>query len=168
MKIKVNEKTYSNCTLSFNMERGEAVLIIQTDESIGSIAGIFDGKDTIRAFDDNNIETGVWYVHQLVSIYENYESRTPESPREVCVALKASALNTEAEAALGNSIDENMEAILELAGLISDMDEANIRINNLEGIIEGIPKDIVDRFAAINNLYNALADRVAKLENKEN
>lgn len=166
MRITVNDTTFNDSTWTFNYERGEASLVIKTDMSISEIADAFDGDDTIRAYDDNDQVTGVWYVHSLMGIYENYESRTLGEPREVVVSIKASALTTEAEQALGNGIDENMEAILELAGLIAEMDDANIRINNIEGILEGIPKDIVQRFEAIGNAYNALADRVARLENK--
>lgn len=166
MKITVNDITFNDSTWTFNYERGEASLIIKTDMSISEIATAFDGGDTIRAYDDNDQETGVWYVHSLLGIYENYESHTQEEPRKVVVNINASALTTEAEQALGNGIDENMEAILELAGLIADMDDANIRINNIEGVLEGIPKNIVQRFETIGNAYNALADRVARLENK--
>lgn len=168
MKITVNEKTYNDSTWMFNAERGEAALILKTNESISEVASAFDGNDTIHAFDDNDVETGVWYVKSVISIYQNYESHTPEESRQVVVNIKATALTTEAEEALGSGIDENMEAIMELAGLIADMDDANIRINNIEGILEGIPKNITEQFGNVSDWYNALADRVAALENKMN
>lgn len=166
MKIVVNEKVYPNCRLGFNMERGEAVLGIQTDESISEIASVFDGDDTIHAFDDNDVETGVWYVSSVISIYQNYESHAPEEPREVVVSMKASALTAEAEQALGSSIDENMEAILELGGLIADMTDVQLEIERIKGELDGIPKDLVQRFETIDNRFTSLADRVARLENK--
>ena len=166
MKIVVNEVTFANSTWSFDHERGVASLIITTNDSLGEIASAFDGDDTIRAYDNNDIETGVWYVHSLVGIYEDYSSHTAEDPRKVIVMLKASALTTEAEESLGASIDETSDAIMELAELIADMDEANVRINNIEGVLEGIPKDIVAHFGQIESAYNALADRIARLENK--
>lgn len=168
MKITVNEKTYNDSTWAFNVERGEAALILKTDETIGEVASTFDGNDTIHAFDDNDVETGVWYVKSVISIYQNYESHTPEEPREVIVNIKATALTAEAEEALGSDINENSDAILELANLIADMDDANVRINNIEGVLEGIPKDIVERFGDLGDRYNALADRIAALENKAN
>lgn len=166
MKIIVNEKVYQDSQLLFNMERGETVLIIPTDESISEIASVFDGDDTIHAFDDNDVETGVWYVSNVISIYQNYESRTPEEPREVVVSMKASALTAEAEAALGSSIDENMEAILELGELIADMTDVKMTIERIREELDSIPKDLVQRFANIDDTYSTLADRVARLENK--
>lgn len=168
MKIVVNETVFNDSTWSFNHERGEASLAISSDASISEIAAVFDGDDTIRAYDDNDNETGVWYVHSLLGVYETYGTISPEDPhpRMVVVTIKASALTTEAEESLNCGIDENMEAILELAGLIADMGEADTRITRIEGVLEGIPNDLVARFDAINNAYNALADRVARLENK--
>lgn len=166
MKIQVNETTYNEATWSFDHERGTAALLLQTDDSLSTIAANFDGDDTIHAFDDNDNETGVWYVTQLLSITENWESHPPEEPRVVIVSVKATSLSTDAEQALGDSIDENMEAILELGGLIADMEEAHTRMNNLEARLDRIPKNISERFAEFDNLYNALADRVAMLENE--
>lgn len=165
MYIKVNDIVFNDSVWNFNMERGEASLTLNTDDSIANIASIFDGDDVIRAYDDNDNETGVWYVHHVMSIYVNYESKTPEEPRQVVVSIKASALTTEAEAALGGDINQNMEAILELAELISDLKDFEARISLLEGKVDGIPNDLVSRFSSINDIYNALADRVAKLEN---
>ena len=166
MKIVVNEKVYQNCNLGFNMERGEAVLSIKTDESISEIASVFDGDDTIHAFDDNDVETGVWYVTTVIGIYQNYESRTPEEPREVIVSMKASALTTEAEEALGSSIDENMEAILELGALVADMTDVQLELERVKEELNSIPKDLVQRFESIDIAFCSLADRIARLENK--
>jgi len=166
MYIKVNETVFNDVTWSFDHERGTAALLLKTNDSISSIAALFDGDDTVKAYDDNDIETGVWYVTQLLSIYQNYESRTPDEPREVVVALKATSLSAEAEQSINTSIEEANDALIELASLIEDMEEANIAINRIDGILEGIPRDIVERFDAMNNAYNDLADRVARLENR--
>lgn len=166
MKIVVNETTYNDATWSFNHERGTAALLLKTDDSIGTIAANFDGDDTIRAYDDSDNETGVWYVTQLLSVTENWESHTPDEPREVIVSIKATSLSTEAEQALGDSIDENMEAILELGGLIADMEEAHTRMNNLEARLDRLPANVQAQIDELNNRYNALADRVAALENE--
>ena len=166
MKIMVNEKTYNDSLWTFNVERGEASLFIKTNETIGEVAGTFDGDDTIRAFDDNNVETGVWYVHNLLGIYENYESHAPEDPRVVVVTLKASALTTEAEEAINSSIDENIDAIMEIAEMIANVEDVSLEIERIKDRLDGFPADIVERLDAINSTYNALADRVARLENK--
>jgi DNA-binding transcriptional regulator YbjK len=166
MYIKVNETVFNDVTWSFDHERGTAALLLKTNDSISSIAALFDGDDTVKAYDDNDIETGVWYVTQLLSIYQNYESRTPDEPREVVVSLKATSLSAEAEQSINTSIEEANDALIELASLIEDMEEANIAINRIDGVLEGIPRDIVERFDAMNNAYNELADRVARLENR--
>lgn len=166
MYIKVNEVTYNDATWSFDHERGTASLLLKTNDPISSIAANFDGDDTVKAYDDNDNETGIWYVTQLLSIYQNYESRTPEEPREVVVSLKATSLSTEAEQSLNEGLEEANDALIELAALIEDMEEANIEINKIKGVLDGIPRDIVARFDAMNNNYNILADRVARLENR--
>lgn len=166
MYIKVNESIFNDAIWSFDHERGTAALLLKTNDSISSIAAIFDGNDTVKAYDDNDNETGIWYVTQLLSIYQNYESRTAEEPREVVVSLKATSLSTEAEESINTSIEEANDALIELAGLIEDMEEANIEINKIKGVLDGIPKDIINRFTSMNNAYNLLADRVARLENK--
>jgi predicted nuclease with TOPRIM domain len=83
----------------------------------------------------------------------------------VIVSVKATSLSTEAEQALEDDIDENTEAILELGGLIADMDEAHTRMNNLEARLDRLPANVQDQINELNNRYNALADRVAALEN---
>lgn len=166
MYVKVNDVTYNDATWSFDHERGTASLLLKTNDSISSIAANFDGNDTVKAYDDNDNETGIWYVTQLLSIYQNYESRTPEESREVVVSLKATSLSTEAEQSLNEGLEEANDALIELASLIEDMEEANIQINQIKGVLDGIPRDIVARFDSMNSKYNALADRVAKLENK--
>ena len=164
MKIKVNEKTYNDSTWQYN-ERGEACLLIKTDESIGEIASTFDGNDVIRAFDDGNEETGRWFVHTLVGIYENPASHATET-REVIVSMKITTLTDNAEAKINNSIEENTDAVIEIAGMVADMEDVNLEINQIKATLDGIPKNIVDMIDNINNTYNTLADRVARLENK--
>lgn len=165
MKIMVNEKTYNDSSWSYN-ERGEASLLIKTDETISEIASTFDGNDVIHAFDDNDVETGSWFVHTLLAIYESYESHPEGEPRVVVLTLKITALTEAAEETINNSIDENVDAIIEIAEMVADMEDAQVQINEIKGILEGIPNDLVARFNAVNNAYNALADRVARLENQ--
>lgn len=162
MKISINKKTYNDSSWSFDHASGIAALILSTDETIAEVASTFNGDDTIHAYNDNDVETGTWYVYQVTAVYERDKN---EGSRAIIVNMKASALSTVAEEELGESIEENTEAIIELGGLIADMDDANIRINNIEGVLEGIPKDITIHFGEIETLYNALADRVAQLEN---
>ena len=165
MKIMVNDKTYTDSQWSFNMERGESVLILTTAESISEVASAFDGDDTISVYDDNDVEICEWHVHTLLGIYEDYRSHTQDEARKVYVTLVATALTANSEEMLSENIDENMEAILELGELIADMDDANLEIEKIKAELLGIPKDIIARFDAINNVYNDLADRVSRLEN---
>ena len=165
MKIIIGNAEYTDAMFAYNNENGQTVLTLKTNDSIGTIAALFDGDDIVHVYDDNDVETGIWYVHHVMSIYQNFESRTEEEPREVIVCIKASSLSAEAEAALGGDINQNMEAILELAELIADHKDFEARISLLEGKVNGVPDDLVSRFDSINDAYNALADRVARLEN---
>ena len=165
MKIRINDMTYSDCLLGIDAERGRAVITLRTGDSISAVASLFDGEDRVTALDDSGAVTGVWYVHTLASIHENWESRAPGEPREIVVVLKASALADGTEETLGSSIGENTDAILELGGLVADMKDFDTRLNLIEGALEGIPKDIAGHFYAIESAYNALADRVSELEN---
>ena len=167
MKIMVNEKVYNDGAWSYDHESGDAVLLLRTTESISEVAATFDGDDTIHAYDDNDVETGTWYIHTVSAIYENYESRTPEEPREVVVKIRASALTTEAEEAINSSIDESIDAIMEIAAMIADAEDMSLEIERIKSRLDGFPSNIVTILDNINTTYNELADRVARLENAQ-
>ena len=167
MKIEINGKIYNDVVWTFDHANGESSLLLKTNDSISEVAAAFDGDDTINAYDDNNVKTGVWYVHAVTAIYANYESRTPEEPREVVVKLKASALTTEAEEELNSNINENIDAIMEIAEMIANVDDVSLEIERIKSRLDGFPVDIVQQLDAINTAYNTLADRVARLENAQ-
>ena len=166
MKVRVNNKTYYYAMWSIDNTTGQSVLNVVTDETIVEVAATFTGDDTVEILNDNDTVVCVWYVHTVMGVYENYESHPEGEGRQVVVLLKASALNEEAEEALGEGIGDNTDAIIELAGMVSDGGELEIRVNNIEGTLEGIPKNLPVRFEELWNAFAALADRVANLENR--
>lgn len=167
IKVQIGDKVYTNVVLSLEQGKSDMTMTIPTEDSLGVVASCFDLDATLHAFDENDVETGVWYVHKLLSMYVSTDCLPGEEAiRTVVVVFNASAITDEAEEILNIGIEDNMDAIIELGGLIADMSETNIEINKIKGTLEGIPKDLVERFEAINHLYNQLSDRVAALENK--
>ncbi len=166
MKIQVNNKIYEDSVWKTHDERGNAVMTITTEESIGEVAQTFDAPNSlIITYNDDDIETGRWYIHQLISIYENYESKLKELPREIVVSIRASTLTASTEENIFSQIEENTEAILELGSLIADVTDIDHKITMLEEDLNAIPTNINERFAALESVYNTLADRIAVLEN---
>jgi hypothetical protein len=166
MKVRVNNKTYHYAMWSVDSTTGQSVLNIVTDETIAEVAATFSGDDTVEVLNDNDTVVCIWYVHTVMGVYENYESQPEGEGRQVVILLKASALDAEAEEALGEGIGDNMDAIIELAGMVSDGGELEIRVNNIEGKLEGIPQNLLERFDEVWNAYTALSDRVSNLENR--
>jgi len=70
-----------------------------------------------------------------------------------------------------DKISEDITAVKNATEAIPNIQEnvtgLQTGLNNLQNRMDGIPNDIIERFTAIWSNYNALADRVARLENKE-
>lgn len=70
-----------------------------------------------------------------------------------------------------DKISEDMTAVKSATETIPNIQEnvtgLQTGVNNLRNRVDGIPNDIIERFTTLWTNYNALADRVARLENKE-
>lgn len=134
------EITFAVSILSSNAEE---VLNAAIEESVD---GIFDLANYINELDTEHTET-----RRRIDLY----SKT--------VTDVSDDFNTKHK-------DTNDKFELEnqrIQELVASVNVLRDDITAVQASIDDIPKDIVNRFSELWNNYNALADRVARLENKE-
>lgn len=207
MRIKIKNHEYA--VIEWIDENRELRIRFATEDSLATLAEVFDGENEISIIGEDETATGYWYSNRLINL-ANQGNGIYE------VKLSGSLLDSNAEGRLADSIDDTEGAIFELADLIATVESAqsdsemflkqykerveetihsfdekdgrtNERFNEhtgnlndlqeritelrheLVGIQEAIamiPKNIDARMISMEESYNRLADRVARLENR--
>ena len=124
-------------------DNAEEILQNGIDESVD---GIFELAEYISELDDEHAET-----RRRIDMYT-------ESVNEIAHNFDVKQDDTDSKFVATNA---------QFAALAESISNMQIEITNLQNAISDIPNDIIQRFDALGSLYNALADRVAQLENKE-
>ena len=155
MKAVVNEQTINNVAWSAN--EGTGVLQFQTSRTIAELEEIFNSSNatSISIYTEENQLEEMWYLRTLNEI----SCKRANDEWDASVTFKVSAIDNNSEAEIRGSISDSDDALIELAGMISDIADS---LENTDSRIQ-THQEILDR---ISNLYDALADRVAILENK--
>lgn len=173
MVIEINGKQYIDP--DWRVENGIAEIRIHSEKTFAEIADDFvlDAGDSIIQYNDNDEQVGEWYVEGMASIQLPGE----DGSDVVTIKYHISQLAKDAQEALNEDLDDTTMSVLELAGLLStakknfqdtanrlegSLSEQEQRISNISQTQTAINQSI----ARIDGLYNALADRVARLENK--
>lgn len=215
MKIVINGVDFNNA--KWDVEDGIGKMAIYTNSTIAEIIDIVGENNNIDIYDDDNVLVSKWYNSGIIGINcTKYQDKN-----YIEVRFSVSILDTNTEAQIQGDISESVDAIMELAEIISDMDstvssnsesitfldkkidktvedfntktddiendlkdkvktidnnistvreKANKNENDiaeLDSKVNGFPSNIIERFDALWASYNALADRVARLENKQ-
>lgn len=115
----------------------------------------------------SGIDGSVDGILELANLYSSLEEEHTETRRQLDQIREENLRISKDADQKSNSMDEKYRESAEQA---LQMDEriANIElsITRLQDAITAIPVDILDRFSAVDNRLNALADRIAELENR--
>ena len=173
MRIVINKKEYEKARWNVVDNIGDLEFV--SEETLAQILSEISGGEDVKVYNDDELMS-TWYVKGVVGV-EKKDSI-------VTVKLEVSILDKNTEKELKKGIDDGEDAIIELAGIVSEMEETidkhaekiekvikdtskmNEDVNSVRNKVEAIPSDVLERFGALWTNYNALADRVAKLENK--
>lgn len=208
MKIIIKNEIIENATWEFQDMEGEYFLTF-TNDTLSHVAGICEDAKEIELYNDDEL-VGKWYVLELVFIKNMGDGK-------IIADFKASTISDAREKALTQSISDTEDVLLEVAGLVAEInsaqadtegflnqykgrvedtiqtfdnvaDQFNERVNEqnktigqvqsllnqiqddltaVQTALASMPQNVNERFSELDNRYNALADRVAMLENKE-
>ena len=173
MLIEINGKQYLNP--DFRVANGIAEMRIQSDKTFAEIAEDFvvEAGDSIKQYNELEQQIGEYYVEGMASIQLPGEDGT----ELVTIKYHVSQIGKDAQDAMSGDIEDASDAALELCEIIGEMDQ------NLNDTCRRIENSQQEQGQQLNNfsqtqtqhtkaierwesMYNALADRVARLENK--
>ena len=156
MYVKINDQIFPNA--KWTVDEGKGEFWFQTEEPLSHLEEILDPSVAmvIEVYDDNDELKEQWYNRDLHNLsYTKQETGV----WYVVATFKVSAISTDSEEEIRQSIDDSDDGIMELAAMISDLDEAFETLNeNFD-----TQRETLNR---LSGLYDTLADRVARLENK--
>jgi len=157
MYAKINNQLFQGVT--WNVHEGIGELGFKTEESLSNLEEVLDPTVamTIEIYDEDDDEMKErWYNRDLCElIYKKLENGN----WHVVAKFQVSAIDSNSENEIRQSIDDSDEGIMELAAIISDFEE----------MFDGFDENFKAQQRTLNrlsDLYNTLADRVANLENK--
>lgn len=159
----------------FRVDNGIATLRIHSEASFADIVDDFalEAGDEIGQYNDNEVQVGVLYVEGMASIQLPGEDGTDV----VTIKYHISQIGKDAQEALTDDLDMATFSVLELAGIVSQakrtfedtanrvesgLAEQDERITTMRNAVDTHTETI----AHWETMYNALADRVAALENR--
>lgn len=173
MIIEIKGKRYDNP--DFRINNGIAELRMHSEASFAEVFSDFalDAGDTIRQFNDNEEQIGEWYVEGMASIQLPGE----DGSDVVTVKYHITQISKEAQEALTDDLDTASMSVLELAGIVAnakkEMNDTATRIeqeqqehNERLSTIQQVLNNLNETTSRWESMYNVLADRVAKLENR--
>ena len=192
MIIEINNKRYTNP--DFTTKNGIALIRIDSDASFQEISADFllDEGDMINQYDDSENQIGQWYVKGMCSIRMPGE----DGAEKVEVKYYISQLGKDAREVIEGNVDENTDAVLELADYITTIEQTyddykdeldnqfddfkstvNSTINNLTQTINGISTQLTAMQAQMDSLNSSMGilrthdeslnQRVTRLENAQ-
>lgn len=180
MIVKINN--YDFLDAGWSVYKGVGTLSLDTDEPLLNILNLIAENNVIEIYDDEHMLISVWQNNG----FKSADSDTINDKRRVTIEFDVNVLSSNAEELIHKDINDNLNGIIELAGLIDNIDSSTMQhdkdIRQLQTQVEQdhnqllelnsqmnlIPNDSGERFNALQAQYNALADRVASLENRGN
>lgn len=124
-------------------DNAEAVLQNGIDESVD---GIFELAEYINGLDEEHTETRRridMYTESVQEVAKNFDNKHADTNEKFLIKDR------------------------QITDIVESISKLQTNLTAVQNAIEDIPNDIVKRFADLGNKYDALADRVARLENKE-
>lgn len=173
MIIVIKGKQYDNP--NWMVQNGIGELRIHSDADFAQIAADFAlvAGESILQLNDNEEQIGQWYVEGMASIQLPGE----DGSDVVTIKYHISQIGRDAQDALTEDLDMTSMSLLELAGIVAtakkDMTDTANRIEQAQekqesqiGEIQRLQNQMNESIGRWETMYNTLADRVARLENK--
>ena len=174
MIIIIKGNQYENPRVEF--EKGVLEIRLFHEGTFADIVEAFnlEAGDEITQLNDNEETIGLWNVNSMNCI------RMPEEGGDGTVTIRynVSQLGIEAQEVISADVDDATNAVLELCELTAIMQEQlDTDISRVENSISDTDSRLTQTRQTVNqinesvsnweSMYNTLADRVARLENKE-
>lgn len=115
MKIKIKNHEYD--VVEWIDENRELKIRFATEDSLATLAEVFDGENEISIIGEDETVAGYWYSNRVITL-ANQGNGIYE------VKLSGSLLDSNAEGRLSDSIGDTEGAIFELADLIATVESA--------------------------------------------
>lgn len=115
MKIKIKDHEYD--AVEWIDENRELKIRFVTEDSLATLAEVFDGENEIAIIGEDGAVSGYWYSNRVITL-ANQGNGVYE------VKLSGSLLDSNAEGRLADSIGDTEGAIFELADMIAAMESA--------------------------------------------
>lgn len=139
-----------------------------------------ENESDITDDDTSNDELiAIWNIKGIERIYTVLD----DGVRHIVIGFLVNLITDNTETIIHNDINISLDSILELADVVADTEETtklhtatleqlqttienyNARVAQLESLINTIPNNITDRLDALTTRDNALAERIANIEN---
>ena len=140
-----------------------------------------ENESDITNNDSNNDELiAIWNIKGIERIYTVLD----DGVRHIVIGFLVNLITDNTETIIHNDINISLDSILELADVVANTEETtklhtaileqlqttiegyNARVAQLESLINTIPNDITNRLDALTTRDNALAERIANIENR--
>lgn len=159
MKISIKNHIFS--LIEWIDENRELKIRIATDETLVSLATIFDGENEISIIGDNEEVNGYWYSSKLINI-------TNQNNGIFEIKLAGSLINSNAEGKLSDSIEDTESAIFELADMIATLESAHsdseMYINQYKERVEENIRQIDEKDNITNEKFNEQTSLVINMQ----
>ena len=161
MYATINNHTIENVEWTGTAYDGLGLLTFPSNETFSVISTWFEPQGVLNIYDENDNLVCEWYNTSLRSINE-----TIDGIRKIQVNVKVTPITDSIKTIIQSNIDEDEDAIIELADVLDRIEVLNSGINDTVEELRTRLNDVIDSIDALSNQYNNLADRVARLENK--
>lgn len=173
MILVIKGKQYDNP--NWMIQNGIGELRIHSDADFAQITADFAlvAGDSIVQLNDNEEQIGQWYVEGMASIQLPGE----DGSDVVTIKYHVSQLGKDAQEAIKDDLDMTSMSVLELAGIVAtakkNMNDTAERVEQAQkeqksqiSTIQQLQNQMNESISRWETMYNTLADRVARLENK--
>lgn len=157
MYIKINNRIIPDADWRVDGITGE--LRFETDEGVEAIADVYapEQEVIIEEYNDDDTLKAQWYMRKLISV--TYKQNEDTLRWEVQAKFEMSANPISEVEHIRENAEDTDGGLLEIAAMVSELDE---KLTSLEEAFTAQQGTL----SRISDLYDALADRVAALENK--
>lgn len=115
----------------------------------------------------NGIDESVDGIMELAELYSDLDTEHAETRRRIeLYADSVQQISQDFDTKQKSNNEKFAEKNAQISELVNAINALRDDLTAVQAAIQDIPADILQRFAAIDSRYNALADRVAALENK--
>lgn len=115
----------------------------------------------------NGIDESVDGIFELAELYSELDDAHTETRRRIDLYTQSvERVSKDFDTKQEDNNEKFAEKNAQISELVAAVNSLRDDLTAVQALIDDIPTDILERFAAIDSRYNALADRVAALENK--